>query len=72
MPLLAFAVGVLTALAGVLAGIFLPFVLFRADADPPSDIVLAGLLVGLAGLVWMIRIYRGPRDGPPPWRHRDR
>ena len=26
----------------------------------------------LVGLVWMIRIYRGPSDEPPPWRYRDR
>jgi hypothetical protein len=28
-----------------------------------------GLLVGLN---WMLRIFRGPRDGPLLWRYRDR
>ncbi len=39
----------------------------------PSNVVLAALAVGLAvfGLVWMLRIFRGPRDEPPAWRHRD-
>jgi uncharacterized BrkB/YihY/UPF0761 family membrane protein len=32
---------------------------------------IAVLLVAAVGLIWMIRIYRGPRDEPPPWRHRD-
>lgn len=38
----------------------------------PPFVPLAGLLVGVFGLVWMVRILRGPRDEPPPWRHRDR
>ncbi len=40
----------------------------------PSNVVNTALAVGLAvfGLVWMIRICRGPRDEPPPWRYRDR
>lgn len=36
--------------------------------------VLAGfvaLAVAVAGLVWMLRIVRGSRDEPPPWRYRD-
>ena len=33
---------------------------------------LAVLVVIVVGLVWMIRIFRGPRDEPPPWRYRDR
>ena len=31
-----------------------------------------GLLGMFVGLVWMIRIYRGPRDQSPRWRFRDR
>jgi len=31
-----------------------------------------GFLGMLVGLVWIIRIYRGPRDEPPRWRFRDR
>jgi hypothetical protein len=33
---------------------------------------IAVLLVAVVGLARMIRIFRGPRDEPPPWRHRDR
>ena len=40
----------------------------------PFDVVIYGIasLVALVGLVWMIRIFRGPRDEPPLWRYRDR
>jgi hypothetical protein len=40
----------------------------------PQSLVIGGVaLIGaLLGLGWMIRIFRGPRDEPPPWRHRDR
>jgi hypothetical protein len=64
------AVGILMVLAGVL--VFVPSAMMGADANPPRVAVLAGLLVGLIGLVWMIRIFRGPRDEPTPWRYRDR
>jgi hypothetical protein len=30
-----------------------------------------GLVAAGAGLVWMIRVFRGPRDEPPSWRARD-
>ena len=30
------------------------------------------LLVAIVGVAWMLRIFRGPRDAPPPWRYRDR
>lgn len=33
---------------------------------------VAGVAAALVGLVWMIRIFRGPRDEPPAWRYRDR
>jgi hypothetical protein len=32
--------------------------------------VAAGLW--FVGAIWMIRIFRGPSDDPPPWRYRDR
>ena len=35
-------------------------------------VALVGLLLSLVGVVWMVRIFRGPRDEPPPWRYRDR
>jgi hypothetical protein len=35
--------------------------------------VLGGVVVVmLGGLVWMIRIFRGPSDEPPPWRYRSK
>lgn len=35
--------------------------------------VVAALAAGVAvfGLVWMVRIFRGPRDEPPIWSYRD-
>jgi hypothetical protein len=40
----------------------------------PGDVLVGALGVVLAvfGLVWMLRIFRGPGDDPPPWRYRDR
>jgi putative copper export protein len=37
-----------------------------------SPLVWAGILGMLFGLGWMVRIVRGTREDPPPWRHRDR
>jgi hypothetical protein len=37
-----------------------------------NPLVLAAFLGMVVGLVWMIRIFRGRRDEPPPWRYRDR
>jgi hypothetical protein len=34
----------------------------------PYVVAALGFVVGL---VWMIRIMRGPKDEPPPWRYRD-
>lgn len=34
--------------------------------------LLAGFLGTLFGGIWIIRISRGTRDDPPPWRYRDR
>jgi hypothetical protein len=40
----------------------------------PATLVqgVSGLVLGLGGLTWMIRIVRGPSDEPPPWRYRHR
>lgn len=40
----------------------------------PNTVVVPLLAAGVAllGLVWSIRIFRGPRDEPPPWRYRRR
>jgi hypothetical protein len=37
-----------------------------------SPLVIAGCVGMVVGLVWMIRIFRGSHDEPPPWRYRDR
>jgi hypothetical protein len=37
----------------------------------PSNVVEAavGLVLAVSGLVWMLRIFRGPRDEPRGWRY---
>jgi hypothetical protein len=51
---------------------------FLSDPRPPRPFGLvdllapAGYLGMIIGLVWMIRIFRGPPDDVPPWRYRDR
>jgi hypothetical protein len=35
-------------------------------------IIAVGVALWLVGVIWMLRIFRGPRDEPPPWRYRDR
>ncbi len=52
----------------------LPAVLAQRVFGPPLDVLgpAVGVALGLVGLVWMVRIYRGPRDEPAPWRYRER
>ena len=40
----------------------------------PSGLLMPalGALLAVVGLIWMVRIFRGPRDEPPAWRYRDR
>ena len=40
----------------------------------PSNVLLAvsGVALAVIGLVWMLSIFRGPRDEPSAWRYRDR
>jgi hypothetical protein len=38
----------------------------------PSMVPLVAAGFAAVGLVWMVRIFRGPRDDPPAWRHHDR
>lgn len=49
---------------------------YSADMPPTYGVGEAILAVGvglwLAGVVWMIRIFRGPSDNPHPWRYRVR
>jgi hypothetical protein len=46
------------------------------SAGPLNGVGAAILAVGVglwfAGVIWMIRIFRGPSDNAPPWRYRDR
>ncbi len=64
---------------GIVAFLFTASVVVFVVAEPcfgcnggPELLIasLAALLVMLFGLLWMIRIIRGPRDEPPPWRSR--
>jgi hypothetical protein len=41
-------------------------------SSDPSMIPLVAVGVAAVGLVGMIRIFRGPRDDPPAWRHHNR
>ena len=60
----------------VIGPVFIVGVLLLAFFDPafdwqPNIAVLGGaVVVMVGGLVWMIRIFRGPSDEPPPWRYR--
>jgi hypothetical protein len=44
----------------------------RAAGTPIVVLAVAAFAIAVAGLAWMVRIFRGPRDEPPPWRYRDR
>jgi len=73
------------ALVALIAGAVCVLVLFppMALGDEPVGlgpiligrgalVAIAALAVAIVGLASMIRIFRGPRDEPPPWRYRDR
>ncbi|HEY5629120.1 MAG TPA: hypothetical protein VIR16_06385, partial [Candidatus Limnocylindrales bacterium] len=47
----------------------MPFVL---GVPVSVGLVVAGPVLALVGLAWMLRIFRGPRDRPPAWRYRRR
>lgn len=46
------------------------------NTPPAAEVTMAttASAVGLwlAGVIWMIRIFRGPSDEPLPWRYRER
>jgi hypothetical protein len=47
--------------------------MFDDSGDWGWPVVLAiSAFLWLVGLVWMLRIFRGPRDEPPAWRYRRR
>ena len=64
----------LTVLAAAALWIAPPWLPMIGDGEPlelrllPYVVAALGFVVGL---VWMIRIMRGPKDEPPPWRYRD-
>jgi hypothetical protein len=37
-----------------------------------AAVAVAAFAIAIAGLAWMVRNIRGPRDEPPRWRYRDR
>ena len=39
---------------------------------PAGVLLLFPAGIAVIGLAWVIRVFRGPRDEPPPWRYRDR
>ena len=42
------------------------------DATPVADLAVLAAATAVIGLIWTIRIFRGPRDEPPRWRYRNR
>jgi len=65
------AIGFLAVALGALVFASMPVML--TEPNPQGDpLVLAGLVGLVAGLIWLFRIYRGPRDRPPTWRYRRR
>ena len=75
------AVGIASTVAIVIGVVFMPT--FRDPCLGCDDRTAFGLpmavyaaavavAVPLIGLGLMIRLFRGPRDEPPAWRHRDR
>lgn len=69
----------LTVLVGLLAWSW-QFLIYRGNpttVGPLASIIpfvvpITAFGVALFGLIWMVRIFRGPRDEPPPWRYRNR
>jgi nitrate reductase NapE component len=53
-------------------GLSLPMMLGPLQLQPNAAIALGALLIAVVGLIWMVRIIRGPGDEPPPrWRYRE-
>ncbi len=68
-----------TGIASVVIGLILMVLLLAFSdltLDERSGAGIAALggafVVMVGGLVWMIRIFRGPSDEPPPWRYRSK
>jgi hypothetical protein len=78
---------ILLAVAIIATGIVVAFAVWSAIWAPtfsgssgpsywkmPNNVGLELLAAAIAvvGLIWTIRIFRGPQDEPPAWRQRDR
>jgi hypothetical protein len=75
----------IAAVAAIGLGLLAP-IIPEGFSDPRPAVILGPLEIPAAvfisvvwfvlpvvGLIWMVRVFRGPReDEPPPWRHRDR
>ena len=66
------AIGIAAVLFAGVALLMEPATMGGGRRMAENPFVLAAFLVMVVGLVWMVRIFRGPRDEPPAWRHRDR
>ncbi len=65
------AVGLSAVLFAVVVFVSMPPI--SEPMDREGHLLAAIGLVAMAiGLLWMMRIFRGPRDEPPPWRYRNR
>lgn len=61
-------------------GLLFPIMLGPLALPPSAIAPLGAFAIAISGLVWMVRITRGPGDDPPPrwryrevnWRYRDR
>ena len=52
-------------------GLVYPVTVGPVSLPPTAALALCALAISVAGVVWMIRIIRGPGDDPPPrWRYR--
>jgi hypothetical protein len=64
-------VGIVATLLAIVLAVVVVSLPTSMSSDP-SMVPLVAAGVAAVGLVWMIRIFRGPRDDPPAWRHHDR
>jgi hypothetical protein len=64
-------VGIVATLLAIVLAVVVVSLPTSMSSDP-SMVPLVAAGVAAVGLVWMIRIFRGPRDDPPAWRYRDR
>ena len=65
------AVGIVSTLLAIVLAVVVVSLSTSTSSDP-SMVPLVAAGVAAVGLVWMIRIFRDPRDDPPAWRYHDR